>query len=362
MLHYNDFLSHAHQDFFEKSALPTQEAHLFSLHWQSTAFWEALGARLSSECRDASASPSERSHFSISRDRHIQGLLDYLPHAEPRHHPLILDQSLRTFKAYKLLDDVSDPFSFPLPRLLSDLGAGGVSTMLDWAIELRKHGLAVNVDEGFPASSRALWLASELACDPHQPITEESVDVAEHAAWLLIHYSMACIYRGRDHAGATHALLAIARHPEIKQFPGWPMIHILGNLTSFEGLVNCEPDSRCHPFGKPELNIGALVWELPSPDLMTDAVWNALLASEQRDKTHFAKQASKKNQGTVGRRIEMAIKRFIAEDSGAFFGVDLDAKGFKNLESLGMKREVLIKHPMASAVYAEVLIGRDLGL
>jgi len=362
MLHYSEFRNRSDIDFFESSSLCSQEAHLFSMHWQSEVFWRALGDHLAFEFHNSHQAHSERSSFSIARDRHLQGLLDYLPHANPQHQALLLNQSLRTLRDNGLLDDLGDPFSFPLPRLLSDLGAGGISTMLEWAIALRSHGCEVVSDQGISIEGNALWLACELVNEPHQIISNENADTVQHAAWLLLQYCLSRTHCGKDIDQGTQALLTIAGHSKVKDFPGWPLIHILGNLSTFQGLVDLTPHSERHPFSKPELNVGSLVWDMTTPDLVSDGAWQALLASEMRNKTHFASQASRKNSGNAGKKIEAVIRRFIAQEPEAFYEVELNAKGFKNLESLGMRREVLIKHPRASAEYGEVLFGRDLGL
>lgn len=362
MLHYDEFRSQSNHDFFEGSLLPSQEAHLFSMHWQSEAFWRALGVKLNSESKDSARAPSERSDFAIARDRHIQGLLDYLPHANPKHQALMLSQSLSAFQEYGLLCNLRDPYSFPLPRLLSDLGVGGISTMLEWGIALRRNDCHVDLAKDMPIEARALWLTSELVHEPYQSLDDEEADVIHHAAWLLLQYCLARTHRGQTIQHERQALLTFASHPQAKSFAGWSLIHVLDDLDTFGALVDCSPDAKRHPFGNPELNTGSLIWDTPTPDIITDNAWQILVGSEQRDKAHFAEQAARKNNGNSGKKIEALIMRFINQEPEAFFEVDLDIKGFKNLESLGMKREVLMKHPKASSIYAEVLFGRDLGL
>ncbi|MBD8089392.1 hypothetical protein IFT48_05295 [Pseudomonas fluorescens] len=361
MKHYYEFRNSAESEFLSGSLLPTQEAQLFASHWQSESFWSSLGVKLSSEPKESHRSPSERSKFSVIRDRHIQGLLDFIPHASTQHRGMILDQSLRTFREFGLLRDLSDPFTFPLTRLMSDIGPGGLSTVLSWAVCLRRHECSVAVEPDALAAERAMWLASLLVVDPLQSADAIEPFEAEAAIWLLLNRAVAQGFQGVDYQDSLGALRQLATKSEVSQFPGWPILHILNNPEGFEG-VNCTPNVQAHPFEKSEMNVGQLVWDTPIPDVMSEEAWSLYLASEMSDSLHFATQIAKKHSGTVTPRINQVIKGFIADQPHTFMQVELNAKGFKNLESLGMKREVLIKHPSASRVYAEVLIGRDLGL
>lgn len=361
---YREFRAASDRSFCEKSVFPTQESHLIYMNWQSETFWEALGNNIAVMDRSDKRFPGERSEFKIDRDRHLQAILDVLPELPVAQQSILLDRSMQMCIDYKLLDAADEYFSFPIARILSDMGAGGITTLINWAsamVRVSPHSIAQG--ENTDQDMRAIWLACQIGKHPQDEIPANDIALLEKSAWITLIQAVSLDRQGLSIDSQICALESLSSIDQLKGFSGWPMLQIIGDRTA--GIMDCvEHQVSCqkHPFDNHDLNVGTLVWESTSQGVLSPEQWSVLLEYELKDLRHFARRCAQKNSWNTAPRLLGVLRQFVATHQEVFLALDLSLQEFKNLESLGMGRDVLIKHPQASQAYTEALFSRDLGL